>query len=298
MSDLTPVNHQNGGTEDPSGYDEYGAAALDCDVPPENDEAGTNNTHVADQTRYGSEENRRAEEEFAVNEQPGGLISPEPLEKGEGRSRSRSPEDRRQPSSSRERGRRRDEDYDDYDQKRDVRKRSRSPRERSHSRERSRQHRRRERDADRSRSFERRGDRRDRPRRERSQDRGGYGGGRRDRSWSPGGRGFGGGRRERSWSPGRGGGGIPNRTPPPGYLHLYVAGLQFDIRDKDLDRKFSRYGRIREARIVRNQRNGESKGFGFVVMETEDEVRDAIKSLDGSTWRGRRLIVERARTIK
>eukprot|EP01024_Parvocaulis_polyphysoides_P012433 TRINITY_DN14493_c1_g1_i2.p1 TRINITY_DN14493_c1_g1~~TRINITY_DN14493_c1_g1_i2.p1 ORF type:complete len:317 (+),score=44.88 TRINITY_DN14493_c1_g1_i2:77-952(+) len=291
MSDLTPVQNENGTGDDLPSYIELGDAAH------ETEDAGT---HIAEQTRYGSEENRRVDEEFAVDEQPGGLISPEPQNKYEdGPSRSRSPAERR--SRSKERERRRDDEYED--QKRDIMKRSRSPRDRSHSHERGRQYRRRERDADRSRSFgsrERRDRdyRRERPRRERSRDRGGYGGGRRERSWSPGGRGFGGGRRERSWSPGRGGGGIPNRTPPPAYLHLYVAGLQFDIKDRDLDRKFQRYGRVKEARIVRNQRNGESKGFGFVVMDTEDEVRDAIKSLDGSTWRGRRLIVERARTIK
>ena len=41
---------------------------------------------------------------------------------------------------------------------------------------------------------------------------------------------------------------------------------------QDLERKFGKYGKVRDARIVRNPRTGESRGFGFVVMDHDDDV--------------------------
>ena len=99
---------------------------------------------------------------------------------------------------------------------------------------------------------------------------------------------------------------------------------------QDLERKFEKYGPVREARIVRNPRSGESRGFGFLIMENDDDVDrvrchhalshgfhklvaicllhrlhalccsnvQAIRHLDGRDWNGRRLLVERAKNVK
>ena len=39
---------------------------------------------------------------------------------------------------------------------------------------------------------------------------------------------------------------------------------------QEVEDKFTKYGDVRGARIVRNTYNGESRGFGFVEMKTED----------------------------
>ena len=44
---------------------------------------------------------------------------------------------------------------------------------------------------------------------------------------------------------------------------------------QDVEHKFSKYGRVKEVRIVRNPATGESRGFGFVGMSEEHEV-DAV----------------------
>ena len=41
---------------------------------------------------------------------------------------------------------------------------------------------------------------------------------------------------------------------------------------QDLERKFEKYGPVKDARIVRNPRSGESRGFGFLIMENDDDV--------------------------
>lgn len=41
---------------------------------------------------------------------------------------------------------------------------------------------------------------------------------------------------------------------------------------QDLERKFEKYGPVKDARIVRNPRSGESRGFGFLIMEHDEDV--------------------------
>ena len=47
---------------------------------------------------------------------------------------------------------------------------------------------------------------------------------------------------------------------------------------QEVEAKFEKYGPVREARIVRNPVNGESRGFGFVAMKYEEDV-DAVSLL-------------------
>ena len=49
---------------------------------------------------------------------------------------------------------------------------------------------------------------------------------------------------------------------------------------QDLEKKFEKYGPVREARIVRNPRSGESRGFGFLIMENDDDV-DRVRVIFG-----------------
>ncbi|KAK9905891.1 hypothetical protein WJX75_008227 [Coccomyxa subellipsoidea] len=90
----------------------------------------------------------------------------------------------------------------------------------------------------------------------------------------------------------------PRRTPPRHGTTLFVAGLNFVTSEREVESKFEKFGPVREARIVRNPVNGESRGFGFVAMKYEEDVDAAIRALDGAEWQGRRLGVERARNVK
>ena len=44
---------------------------------------------------------------------------------------------------------------------------------------------------------------------------------------------------------------------------------------QEVEAKFEKFGAVKEARIVRNPVNGESRGFGFVAMKYEEDV-DAV----------------------
>ncbi|KXZ53050.1 hypothetical protein GPECTOR_8g45 [Gonium pectorale] len=91
--------------------------------------------------------------------------------------------------------------------------------------------------------------------------------------------------------------GLPpaGRTPPRVGTQLFVAGINFITNERDLEQRFSRYGRVKEARVVRHPSSGESRGFAFVVMSGETEAEDAVRDMNGRDWNGRRLLVEIAR---
>ena len=40
---------------------------------------------------------------------------------------------------------------------------------------------------------------------------------------------------------------------------------------------------------------GESRGFGFVEMETPEDAKDVVRNMDGAEWNGRNLKVEIAK---
>lgn len=75
---------------------------------------------------------------------------------------------------------------------------------------------------------------------------------------------------------------------------LFVGSLDFGVRDIELEELFKTVGKVIYAEIVRFF-DKKSKGFGFVEMETEDEAKNAIEKLNGTDFRGRKIIVGYAR---
>ncbi|KAJ9529914.1 hypothetical protein QJQ45_022323 [Haematococcus lacustris] len=70
--------------------------------------------------------------------------------------------------------------------------------------------------------------------------------------------------------------GLPNRREPPRVgLQMFVAGFNFLSTERDVERRFGRYGNVTEVRIVRDP-TGKSRGFGFVAMDNEEDVREAF----------------------
>ncbi|KAF2285758.1 hypothetical protein GH714_007655 [Hevea brasiliensis] len=78
--------------------------------------------------------------------------------------------------------------------------------------------------------------------------------------------------------------------------NLFVAGFSFLTTERDLERKFSRFGHVRDVRIVRDKRSGDSRGFGFLSMEKDEDADAAIKALDETEWNGRIILVEKSKS--
>ncbi|HLD27013.1 MAG TPA: RNA-binding protein [Patescibacteria group bacterium] len=75
---------------------------------------------------------------------------------------------------------------------------------------------------------------------------------------------------------------------------LYVGNLLYEITEDDLKAHFSQYGSVVSATIIRFQ-DGRSKGFGFVEMGSEEEVKKAIDGLNEQDYKGRKIVVAEAR---
>ncbi|MEX1249083.1 MAG: helicase-related protein, partial [Acidimicrobiia bacterium] len=74
---------------------------------------------------------------------------------------------------------------------------------------------------------------------------------------------------------------------------VFVGNLPWTATDSDIRDLFSRHGRVHNATVITDRRDGRSKGFGFVEM-SQGEARSAIDALKGSTMGGRALKVRLA----
>lgn len=71
-----------------------------------------------------------------------------------------------------------------------------------------------------------------------------------------------------------------------------IFGLDWDTTDRELERKFQRYGRIAKTVLVWNHKERRNKGFGFVTFEDVHSAEDAVKDMNGRTIEGRPVRVD------
>jgi RNA recognition motif-containing protein len=76
---------------------------------------------------------------------------------------------------------------------------------------------------------------------------------------------------------------------------LYVGNLAYGVTEEDLKKTFGEIGECIAANIVRDKYSGNSRGFGFVEMASEEEAQEAIRRLNGEELAGRKIIVQEAR---
>src|SRR5438105_4420219 len=77
--------------------------------------------------------------------------------------------------------------------------------------------------------------------------------------------------------------------------NIYVGNLIWGINSDDLLALFQGYGAVSQAQVVSDRETGRSRGFGFVVMQNDEEAQKAIEGLNGQDFRGRALTVNEAR---
>jgi cold-inducible RNA-binding protein len=76
---------------------------------------------------------------------------------------------------------------------------------------------------------------------------------------------------------------------------LYVGNLNYDVTDGDLAKMFEAHGTVESAQVIKDRDSGQSKGFGFVEMKTDQEAQAAIAAMNGQQVGGRALTVNEAR---
>ena len=78
-------------------------------------------------------------------------------------------------------------------------------------------------------------------------------------------------------------------------MRIYVGNLPYSVTDDELRDVFSDFGELVSAEVVKDKFSGQSKGFGFVDMPNNSEADQAIKALNGTDLKGRKLTVNEAR---
>jgi RNA recognition motif-containing protein len=76
---------------------------------------------------------------------------------------------------------------------------------------------------------------------------------------------------------------------------LYVGNLSFQATQQDLEELFGRIGPTTSVAVITDRNTGQSRGFGFVEMESADDAARAISELDGQELKGRALRINEAR---
>ncbi len=76
---------------------------------------------------------------------------------------------------------------------------------------------------------------------------------------------------------------------------LYVGNLSYDVSSSDLETLLSPHGTVLSAEVITDRSTGQSKGFGFVEMDSEDGAQAAIAALNGQQHGGRALTVNEAK---
>jgi len=76
---------------------------------------------------------------------------------------------------------------------------------------------------------------------------------------------------------------------------LYVGNLSFNTTQQSLQEAFSPHGSVSEVALITDKETGNSRGFGFVTMSTDEEAKAAVTAMNGADLDGRALTVNEAR---
>ena len=75
---------------------------------------------------------------------------------------------------------------------------------------------------------------------------------------------------------------------------LYVGGLPYSATQEELTDLFSSHGSVQSANVISDKFTGQSRGFGFVEMSSNEEAQAAISALNSTEFGGRTLTVNEA----
>ena len=76
---------------------------------------------------------------------------------------------------------------------------------------------------------------------------------------------------------------------------LYVGNLAYSTTEEALHMLFAQYGSVASVELIKDRNTGNSKGFAFIEMTTQNETNQAISSLNGSSLDNREIKVSVAK---
>ncbi len=77
-------------------------------------------------------------------------------------------------------------------------------------------------------------------------------------------------------------------------MNIFVAKLNFDTNESELQSAFEAYGEVESVKIIMDKFTDRSKGFGFVEMADDEAGQNAINGLNDTELDGRTIVVKKA----
>ena len=76
---------------------------------------------------------------------------------------------------------------------------------------------------------------------------------------------------------------------------LFVGNLTYSATSAQLEELFSQVGKITSLNLITDKFSGQSKGFAFVEMSSDELAKEAISKYEGYEIDGRKMVVNIAR---
>ena len=76
---------------------------------------------------------------------------------------------------------------------------------------------------------------------------------------------------------------------------LFVGSLSYSVTSSQLEDLFAKVGKVVQVNLIIDKFSGQSKGFAFVEMATDEETQNAIKKFNNFELDGRKIVVNEAR---
>jgi len=80
-----------------------------------------------------------------------------------------------------------------------------------------------------------------------------------------------------------------------GMINIFVGNIGADVTEEQLRDLFAVHGVATSVRLVNDRDTAQRRGFAFVEMNSIEDAKRAVASLDGATLNGRELRVNGAR---
>jgi RNA recognition motif-containing protein len=77
-------------------------------------------------------------------------------------------------------------------------------------------------------------------------------------------------------------------------MNIHVGNLPLDLTEQELRSLFESYGPIESIEIISNLRTKEPLGYGFVMLQSDEQSGRAIETLNGTVLKGKAITVTKA----
>jgi len=78
-------------------------------------------------------------------------------------------------------------------------------------------------------------------------------------------------------------------------MRIYVGNLSYQATEDDLRDAFSAHGQVASVEVIKDKFSGQPKGFAFIDMPAKAEADAAVKTLNGTDLKGRKINVSEAK---